>query len=331
MDGRARLENEEEHTLSPEATRSRASKGRRLPEPPCPWRTCFQRDRDRILHAKAFRRLGHKTQVFLAPEGDHYRTRLTHTLEVAQVARTMARLLRLNTDLTEAIALGHDLGHTPFGHAGETALDSLLHAGFRHNEQSLRVVDYLERTEHSFLGLNLTWEVRDGILRHTGDQIPSTWEGRIVRLADRIAYLNHDIDDAIRAGILAEEDLPRDLVAVLGSTYSKRLNNWISDLVETSLAAGEVRQSDVMEQATTALREFLFDRVYIGSAAKLEEAKVSLMLRALFEHHVSHAEELPEDGADDIQRRVADYIAGMTDRFAIAEFNRIFVPSSWAG
>lgn len=331
LDDRERMEKEEEQCLSAKAVCSNDSKGRTLPESPCPWRTCFQRDRDRILHAKAFRRLGHKTQVFLAPEGDHYRTRLTHTLEVAQVARTIARLLRLNVDLAEAISLGHDLGHTPFGHAGEAALDALLPEGFRHNEQSLRVVDCLERTEHPFPGLNLTWEVRDGILRHTGGEKPETWEGRVVRLADRIAYLNHDIDDAVRAGILAEEALPAQAVHTLGTTYSRRLSSWIADVVRTSLFHGEIRQSDLVAQATSELREFLFAHVYVGSTAKAEEAKVALMIRALHDYLVEHPDGLPDAAEGDIQRRVADYIAGMTDRFAIGEFNRVYIPSSWAG
>lgn len=322
----------EEERLRPEAARSRASKGRALPEPPCPWRTDFQRDRDRLIHAKAYRRLGHKTQVFLAPEGDHYRTRLTHTIEVAQVARSISRFLHLNEDLTEAIAIGHDLGHTPFGHAGESALDALLPGGFRHNEQSLRVVDYLERTEHPYPGLNLTWEVRDGILRHTGDELPSTWEGQVVRLADRIAYLNHDIDDAFRGGILTDRQLPREIVKVLGSSHRERLANLISDVVENTKKAGYVCQGEAMGAATKSLREFLFAQVYVGSAAKEEESKVELMLGTLFQYLMAHPEELPEQDGDyqgEPARRVADYIAGMTDRFARAEFERLFVPSCW--
>lgn len=331
MTERSRLEKEEMVRLRPEAAKSCESKGRLIQEPACPWRTDFQRDRDRIVHAKAFRRLGHKTQVFLAPMGDHYRTRLTHTLEVAQVARTIARALMLNEDLAEAIALGHDLGHTPFGHAGEAALDSLLPGGFRHYEQSLRVVDLLERTEHEYMGLNLTWEVRDGILRHTGEELPSTWEGRAVRLSDRITYLNHDIDDAMRGGIITHRDLPGEISAVIGDSYAKRLTNWIADIIEHSRDAGEICQGAAMAEATEELRSFLFERVYIGSAAKKEEAKVSVMLTALFEHLVNHAGDMPEQGlaAEEPARRAADYIAGMTDRFAISEFNRLFVPMCW--
>ena len=325
------MECEEERSLAPQAAKSKDSRGRSVPEPPCPWRTDFQLDRERIVHAKAFRRLGHKTQVFLAPEGDHYRTRLTHTLEVVQVARSISRLLRLNEDLTEAIALGHDLGHTPFGHAGETALNALLPNGFRHNEQSLRVVDRLERIREDFTGLNLTWEVRDGLLHHTGPEIPATWEGRVVRLADRIAYLNHDLDDAIRGGLLRPEDLPLEVRAILGDSYHARLGTWIADAVQSSREAGCVCQGPAVAAATERLREFLFARVYVGSAAKREEAKVGLMLRVLYEHLLAHPFEIPENyrGEDDLPRRVGDYIAGMTDRFAISEFNRLFVPSCW--
>jgi len=323
----------EEERLLPEASRSRFSKGRTYPEIPCQWRTAFQRDRDRILHAKAFRRLGHKTQVFVAPERDHYRTRLTHTLEVAQVARTIGRLLALNEDLIESIALGHDLGHTPFGHAGEAALDSLLTMGFRHNEQSLRVVDHLERTEHPFFGLNLTWEVRDGILRHTGPEWPATWEGQVVRLADRIAYLNHDIDDAVRGSLLTSDELPSEVVAVIGQSSRNRLTTWVADVVTATRASGLVCQGGPVGEATERLREFLFTRLYIGSVAKAEEGKVLLMLTALYNHFISNLAE-PADLAsvdEDPTRRVADYIAGMTDRYAVAEFNRVFVPSCWAG
>ncbi|RPJ29709.1 MAG: deoxyguanosinetriphosphate triphosphohydrolase, partial [Planctomycetaceae bacterium] len=271
MSERERLELEEDGRLHPEAVRSRTSRGRRYPEPPCPWRTEFQRDRDRILHAKAFRRLGHKTQVFVSPEGDHYRSRLTHTLEVAQVARTISRILSLNEDLTEAIALGHDLGHTPFGHAGEAALNMLVPGGFHHNEQSLRVVESLERTDHPFPGLNLTWEVRDGVIKHTGPEQPLSWEGQVVRLADRIAYLNHDIDDAIRGGLIGPRDLPDDVVGILGDGYSNRLSTWVSDAVENTRRARRVCQSPEIGAATDHLREFLFTRVYVGSQAKKEE------------------------------------------------------------
>ncbi|MGQ9778831.1 MAG: deoxyguanosinetriphosphate triphosphohydrolase [Bacillota bacterium] len=331
MTDRERLEQEEERMLAPQATKSRASRGRIHPEPPCPRRTAFQLDRERIVHAKAFRRLGHKTQVFLSPEGDHYRTRLTHTLEVAQVARTIARLLRLNEDLTEAIALGHDLGHTPFGHAGEAALDRLLPGGFRHNEQSLRVVDRLERIRDDFSGLNLTWEVRDGLLHHTGPVEPATWEGRVVRLADRIAYLNHDIDDAVRGGLLRPEELPAEVRRVLGDSAQERLETWIADVVESTRKTGRVGQGPEVAAATERLREFLFARVYVGSAAKKEEAKVGLMIEVLYAHLLAHPAEIPPHYRDetDLARGVGDYIAGMTDRFAVAEFNRLFVPSCW--
>lgn len=332
MTERERLELEEDGRLSPEAARSRSSRGRQHSEPRCPWRTEFQRDRDRILHAKAFRRLGHKTQVFVAPEGDHYRSRLTHTLEVSQVARTISRILGLNEDLTEAIALGHDLGHTPFGHAGEAALNMLVPGGFRHNEQSLRVVETLERTDHPFPGLNLTWEVREGVLKHTGAELPSTREGQVVRLADRIAYLNHDIDDAIRGGLIGLHDLPNDVVEILGDGYSKRLTTWVSDAVANTRKAERVCQGPEIRAATERLREFLFGRVYVGSQAKKGETKVSLMLTVLYEYLLEHPREIPESGAgEDPSRQVADYIAGMTDRFAASEFARLFVPSCWEG
>jgi dGTPase len=265
---REEIERWEAEYLASYATLCVRSKGRLHPDEPCPVRTDFMRDRDRIIYSKAFRRLKHKTQVFIAPEGDHYRTRITHTLEVSQISRTLARALRLNEDLTEAIALGHDLGHTPFGHTGEAALNAVFPPGFRHNEQSLRVVDKLEGER----GLNLTWEVRDGILCHTGAQIPATLEGQIVRIADRISYINHDIDDAIRAGIIQEKDLPRDCVRILGNRHKTRINTMVTDIIEKSRGKAEISMSDDVQAATDGLRSFLFQQVYIGSAAKKEEA-----------------------------------------------------------
>lgn len=326
---REETEAREERELSPLAVLSKHSRGRARPEPECAVRTCFQRDRDRIIHSKAFRRLKHKTQVFISPEGDHYRTRLTHTLEVAQIARTIARALRLNEDLTEAIALGHDLGHTPFGHTGEEALNSVFPGGFRHNEQSLRVVDVLEQGT----GLNLTWEVRDGILHHTGPEKPGTLEGCIVRRADRIAYINHDIDDALRAGIIAFEDLPKHLINILGRTHSERINTMVSDLIHASKEAGEITMSPRIGKATEELRAFLFDRVYVGSRAKSEDAKARHLIVELYQYFLDHPEELPAEyrklADGDIHRATCDYIAGMTDRFARSEFLRCFLPQSW--
>ncbi|HET7572306.1 MAG TPA: deoxyguanosinetriphosphate triphosphohydrolase [Gaiellaceae bacterium] len=297
----------EERWLSPLAVRSYESRGRAAPEEECGLRTPFQRDRDRIVHSKAFRRLRHKTQVFVDPEGDHFRTRLTHTLEAAGIARGVARALRLNEDLVEAIGLGHDLGHPPFGHAGEHALDELLRErggrGFRHNEHSLRVVERLERDGR---GLNLTWEVRDGILKHTGDEEPETLEGRIVRLVDRVAYINHDIDDAIRAGLLAPGDLPREQIAVLGETGSRRIDTLVHDLVEHSAAAGDVVQGEEVGGAMLALRAFMFDRVYL----RQDHAQARETIRRVFAH-------LVDERGDDVES-ATDYLAGMTDRFALA-------------
>ena len=304
---------------------------RREPERDSEVRTPFQRDRDRIVHSKAFRRLKHKTQVFIAPEGDHYRTRLTHTLETCQIARTAARALGLNEDLTEAIGLGHDLGHPPFGHIGEEALDEALQERtgrrFRHNEQSLRVVDVLERDG---LGLNLTEQVRDGILNHTGSGKPATLEGRIVRLVDRVAYINHDIDDAIRARIIGEEDLPRAEIELLGETGSQRIDTLVRDIVASSRAAGDIEQSDEVGGAMLRLRKFMFQRVYLGPEARSEHERVQRALRALFEHYLEHPEEVPgsegEGAGEDPVTRAVDYIAGMTDRFAIATFRRLALP-----
>ncbi|MSO41627.1 MAG: deoxyguanosinetriphosphate triphosphohydrolase [Solirubrobacterales bacterium] len=296
-------------------------------EPDSPLRTPFQRDRDRIVHSKAFRRLKHKTQVFIAPEGDHYRTRLTHTLEACGISRTVARALGLNEDLTEAIGLGHDLGHPPFGHIGEEALDQALseHEGhFRHNEQSVRVVETLERDGR---GLNLTEQVRDGILKHTGPDRPGTLEGMVVRIVDRVAYINHDIDDALRAGIITEADLPAREIDLLGSTGSKRIDTLVTDMVERSADAGEIVQSEPIGGAMLRLRKFMFDRVYLGDAARGEQERVRLALRALFDHHLANPDEVPvyDPDAEELQR-VIDYLAGMTDRFALARFEELSLP-----
>jgi dGTPase len=301
---------------------------RRVEEPDSPLRTPFQRDRDRIVHSKAFRRLKHKTQVFIAPEGDHYRTRLTHTLEACGIARTVARALALNEDLTEAIGLGHDLGHPPFGHSGEEALDSALKercgGGFKHNEHSLRVVDVLERDG---AGLNLTEAVRDGILNHTGPDKPATLEGRIVKLVDRVAYINHDIDDALRAGVLAPGDLPAEEIELLGPSGSQRIDTLVRDIVAHSTDAGDILQSEEVGGAMLALRKFMFDRVYLGPAALGEQERVQRTVRGLFDHYMEHPGETPESetGASDRQR-VTDYLAGMTDRYCIAKFTELTVP-----
>ncbi|HBF36674.1 MAG TPA: deoxyguanosinetriphosphate triphosphohydrolase [Firmicutes bacterium] len=333
VDLKAFLIESEDLFLSKWAIRSTESAGRLYPEPVCPLRLDFQRDRDRIIHSKAFRRLKHKTQVFIAPEGDHYRTRLTHTLEVAQISRTIARLLRLNEDLTEAIALGHDLGHTPFGHAGEVALNQLVPDGFHHNLQSLRVVDYLEDTGRDYPGLNLTVEVRDGIVNHTGPKLPMSAEGRVVRLADRIAYVNHDLDDAVRGGIIQITDLPDFITRILGTTASKRLTVVIRDIVENSYQTKDIVSSPEIQTVFNQLRDFLFERVYIGSVAKVEEIKVFKMLGCLYEYFGEHRNEIPEHirrfSPDNPQRAIIDYIAGMTDQFATETFVGKFVPHRW--
>ena len=294
-------------------------------------RTCYQRDTDKIVHSKAFRRLMHKTQVFLNPEGDHYRTRLTHTLEVTRIGRTITRALGLNEDLAEAIAMGHDLGHTPFGHAGEAALDALMPGGFQHNEQSLRVVDILE---NDGLGLNLTYEVRMGIVGHTGPRVPETLEGRIVRRSDQIAYVNHDIDDAIRAGILTNDDIPSAITDVLGHTHSQRIDTLVCDMILTSREAGEILLSPAVDKALADLRAFMFDNVYRNPVAKGEESKAKKMLSKLFEYYVAHPEALPEDfqpqmSFDGLERTVCDYIAGMTDNYAVDKYTEIFIPMGW--
>ena len=294
-------------------------------------RTCYQRDTDKIVHSKSFRRLMHKTQVFLNPEGDHYRTRLTHTLEVTRIGRTITRALGLNEDLAEAIAMGHDLGHTPFGHAGEAALDALMPGGFRHNEQSLRVVDVLE---NDGMGLNLTHEVRMGIVGHTGSRLPETLEGQIIRHSDRIAYVNHDIDDAIRAGILTNEDIPQSITDVLGNTHSRRIDTLVCDMIRTSQEAGEIMLSPKVDHALKELRAFMFEKVYRNPVAKGEESKAKAMLTKLFEYYVAHPESLPEDfhpqmSFDGLERTVCDYIAGMTDNYAVDKYTQIFIPMGW--
>jgi dGTPase len=325
----ARMQAWEDEHLDPRATRSYPPR-RARPEDDCSLRTPFQRDRDRIVHAKAFRRLKHKTQVFVAPEGDHYRTRLTHTLEMTQISRTVARALRLNEDLAEAIGLGHDLGHPPFGHLGEDAIDNCVRerygGAFRHYEHSLRVVDRLERDG---VGLNLTEPVRDGILCHSGGgPEPATPEGRIVRLMDRVAYINHDIDDAIRARVLDAAELPADALAALGDTGSRRIDTLVHDLVEHSAAAGEIVQGDEIGGAMARLREFMFERVYLGEAARREGKRIETVLRALFDHYAA-APPPGVEGASEAER-VVDYLAGMTDRFCIREFEALTVPRSFA-
>jgi dGTPase len=317
----------EEEFLSPHACRSYPAR-RAVEEADSPLRTPFQRDRDRIVHSKSFRRLKHKTQVFVAPEGDHYRTRLTHTLEACGIARTVARALGLNEDLTEAIGLGHDLGHPPFGHAGEETLDAALRErcgiGFKHNEHSLRVVEVLERDG---AGLNLTEQVRDGILNHTGSSRPATLEGRIVKLVDRVAYINHDIDDALRAGILRSEDLPAPEIELLGPTGSLRIDTLVRDIVEHSAESGDIVQSEEIGMAMLRLRKFMFERVYLGPDARREHDRVERAMRGLFDHYVKDPSALPswDPEASDCQR-VADYIAGMTDRYCIAKFTELTIP-----
>ena len=319
--------------LSPYATKSAESAGREIPVGKCDIRTDFQRDRDRIIHCKAFRRLMHKTQVFLSPEADHYRTRLTHTLEVTQIARTVARALRLNEDLTEAAALGHDLGHTPFGHAGERLLQRVYSPLFRHNEQSLRVV---EKLENNGKGLNLTAEVRDGILHHTGGSgEASTPEGRIIRYADRIAYINHDIDDAVRAGILKSTDIPEQLCALLGYTHGERINTMVRSVVASSSGKDEISMEPDIYRATMRLRAFLFENVYTNPEAKGEEGRAESMLETLYHYFIEHPLELPtefEETADEegSARAVCDYISGMTDRYAINLYKELFVPKVWS-
>lgn len=348
---RKRQEELEHEILSPYACHSNTSRGREIPEPECDIRTCFQRDRDRIIHSKAFRRLNGKTQVFLTPQGDHYRTRMTHTLEVAQIARTIAKALRLNEDLTEAIALGHDLGHTPFGHAGERALNRVCSIGFAHHEQSIRVVDLLE--DRNGKTMNLTWEVKDGILNHQTEGDPHTLEGRIVRFADKIAYINHDIDDAIRGNIISESDIPKEFTDVLGHSLSERLNTVIHDIVKCSFGEPYVEMTEKVAAAMKGLRSYMFESVYTNPVAKGQEKKAESLIEYMFEYYNEHNMSLPQEFIDQIregdgktlmeihlysdkelealrtQRAVCDYIAGMTDRYAVAKFNEIMVPESW--
>ena len=332
MNIRENLEQLEQDNLSPYAAHSRDSRGRLQPEEQCDIRPDDQRDRDRILHCKAFRRLKDKTQVFLSPEGDHYRTRLTHTLEVSQNARTIAKALRMNEDLVEAIALGHDLGHTPFGHAGERALNAVCPYGFKHNEQSVRTVDILEKGGQ---GLNLTYEVRDGILNHQTAGMPMTLEGRIVRLSDKIAYIHHDMDDAIRAGILTEADVPREIGEVIGFTTGERLDHFIHDIVSTSYGKDDIMMSPPVAEAMKKLRAFMFERVYKNKEAKSEEGKAEMLVQTLYSYYRHHLELLSEDmiglinRGEPEERVVCDYIGAMTDRFAIAKYEEIYIPRSW--
>ncbi|MEG2545640.1 MAG: deoxyguanosinetriphosphate triphosphohydrolase [Niameybacter sp.] len=322
---------EREH-LQAFSQKAATSKGRVRREEECEVRTAFQRDRDRILHSKAFRRLAHKTQVFISPEGDHYRTRLTHTLEVAQIGRTIARALRLNEDLVEAIALGHDLGHTPFGHIGEFMLQELTSHQFHHNLQSLRVVEYIENKGR---GLNLTWEVRDGILNHQTKGSPATLEGKIVQISDKIAYVNHDIDDALRGKVLAVSDLPSNYLSILGETSSKRINTLITDIIETSYGTPQVGMSEEVASAFKAMRAFLFEKVYVGSIAKEQEEKAKHVVKQLYEYYMDKPDKLPQNYLRELQegeekiKVVCDYIAGMTDRYALHAYCELFFPTSW--
>lgn len=340
---REMLEQDEKNRLSPYAQLSSKTKGRRVKEEKCEIRPDYQHDRDRILHSKSFRRLKHKTQVFLAPTGDHYRTRLTHTLEVSQIARTIAKSLKLNEDLTEAIALGHDLGHTSFGHAGEAVLDEIFPGGFRHPKQSLRVVDVLEKDGK---GLNLTHEVRDGILKHSkgeGDIIlsdlqsmPETLEGQIVRIADIIAYMNHDIDDAIRAGVISSRDLPQNCVKIMGDSHARRIDAMVKDVIKMSekVDSMEISLSEIFMEATVQLRDFLYKEVYFGKAVYSNFIKASRILKELYYYFLEHEEEFLKesemsDASEPLERRVCDFIAGMTDRYAFNFYEKIFLPQPW--
>jgi len=327
---RKSYEDREVENLSKFAVTSVNSKGRKIKEEKCNIRTDFQRDRDRILHCKTFRRLAHKTQVFISPEGDHYRTRLTHTLEVSQIARTISRGLSLNEDLTEAIALGHDLGHTPFGHAGEHALQELTDNKFEHNIHSLRIIDHIEKNGK---GLNLTYEVRDGILNHQTKGTPSSLEGKVVQFADKIAYINHDIDDAIRGGVLKEEDLPRGPISVLGNTFGERINTLTKDIITSSIDKNTVTMTSEVFEAYHELRNYLFKKVYIGSEAKAQESKAKHIVTELYMYYINNSElleaEVPENYDGDTQQIVCDYIAGMTDRYAINQYCELFLPLSW--
>ena len=333
MSIREDLEKMEQLYLSPFATLSMESKGRLKEEEPCDIRPVFQRDRDRILHSKSFRRLKDKTQVFLTPEGDHYRTRLTHTLEVSQNARTIAKALRMNEDLVEAIALGHDLGHTPFGHAGERALNRISPTGFKHSDQSVRTVDILEKGTQ---GLNLTFEVRDGIMNHQTEGMPATLEGKIVRLSDKIAYIHHDMDDAIRGNILKESDVPKEICEVIGYSTGERLDHFIHDIVTTSANKKDILMSVEVAEAMKNLRNFMFERVYTNPEAKSEEHKAEILMETLYDYYYKHIELLPKDlirlmeeRKESRERVICDFLASMTDRFAIAKYEEIFIPRSW--
>ena len=325
------MEQWERENLSPYASLSSETLGRDREEEPCDIRPAYQRDRDRILHSKSFRRLKHKTQVFLAPEGDHYRTRLTHTLEVAQIARTIARALKMNESLTEAIALGHDLGHTPFGHAGEYILNEICPEGFSHYKQSVRVVEVVEKKGR---GLNLTKEVRDGILNHRTAGNPSTLEGKIVRFSDKIAYINHDIDDAMRAGILTNDDIPRPIARILGETHKDRINTLVTNMISHTLQSGELAMDPEVNGAMQDLRAFMFQRVYRNPVAKGEESKAKAIIRQLYEYYIRHPQALPDTFQpqltfDGMERTVCDYIAGMTDKYAVDKYTELFIPSAW--
>ena len=334
MNTRQMLELREHEILSPYAAFSDRSQGRDYDEEQCDIRTIYQRDRDRILHSKAFRRLKHKTQVFLAPEGDHYRTRLTHTLEVSQIARTVAKALRLNEDLTEAIALGHDLGHTPFGHAGERALNDICPGGFKHYIQSVRVVELLENHGK---GLNLSKEVRDGIRNHQMSTTPSTLEGKVVRLCDKIAYIHHDTDDAIRGGIIKEEDIPGEYREILGDSLAKRLNTLIHDIIDSSEGKNDIMMSPEVESAMLKLREYMFESVYTNPKAKSQEEQAIRLVKHLYEYYMENLDQLPNEYHIVIEKLneppyqvVCDYIAGMTDRFAVAKYKELMIPSAWS-
>lgn len=335
---REQIHEREKLWLSDKAQFSALSKGRVTPEEPCPLRTDFQRDRDRILHSKAFRRLKHKTQVYIDPWKDHYRTRMTHTLEVSQIGRTIARSLRLNEDLVEAIALGHDLGHTPFGHMGEDILDKLNPAGFKHYEQSVRVVEFLESRKNGKHGLNLTYEVREGIAHHTGDQVRETLESQIMKLADRIAYINHDIDDSIRAGLLTEDALPKDAIDVLGASHGDRISTMIYDVVKNSQGVTQISMSKPVHEATNALRDFLFENIYLSKKVKSDQEPAEFLLETLYKYYYENLHRLPKEhlsiynlDTENPHTIVTDYIAGMTDRFAISVFENHFMPKGWRG
>ena len=333
MNIREQNEELERQILSKYASLSVNTKGRREDEEKCPLRTDYQRDRDRILHSKAFRRLKHKTQVFISPNGDHYRTRLTHTLEVAQISRTIARALRLNEDLVEAIALGHDLGHTPFGHIGEDALDKITKTGFKHNIQSLRVVDELEVTDKR-RGLNLTYEVRDGIKNHSGPGKSITLETELVRICDRIAYINHDIDDSIRAGIIVRDEIPSEISQVLGFSHGERINSMVGDIIENSYNKDKIQMSDEVKETSQALRKFMFERVYLDNEVKAEADKAEYVIISLYKYYCENPDCLPDrymvSGTEtDLEQNICDYIAGMTDRYVMYKYKEIFVPKSW--